>query len=171
MQHGFPSLIVHQLHHFLAVNLVLLVKLTLPVLLFLVWQIFDCSCNFWWRRWVVGRGRTGVEGGWGDGGGREGGRLHNGGEKNKAWKAWRLPGAASALPDTPPHSLPNQQKGETQTSPRRSTFSTPCMLWSLSAPLQGRLLDDFDNFWEWCCTCLMGECSGGGVLARGAPTD
>ena len=58
-----------------------------------------------------------------------GGRLHNGGEENKAWKAWRLLAcAASALPDTPPSSLPNQQKGEP-----KHHHAVSCILSSLSS--------------------------------------
>ena len=67
-----------------------------------------------------------VAGGKGTEGGRGrlvGGRLHNGGEENKAWKAWRLAGAASALPDTPP--LPSASQTSRRGKPKHHNAVPP----------------------------------------------
>ena len=100
------------------------------------------------------RGRTG------------GGRLHNGGEENKAWKAWRLPGAASALPDT--HQPPKPAEGEPKHHHAVQPFPllvysrqliSPCLANSKISLASSETIDKRGG------TCLMGGRGAGGAGA------
>ena len=124
LQGIFASLIT-PVAPFFASNLVLVVKLTSLVLMF-----FRCCSD----RFLDAAATLVEEVGGGRGG--EGGRLHNGGEENKAWKAWRLAGGASALPDTP-SSLPNQQKGEPKHHHAVSPFPLLACLGHYLSPFLG----------------------------------